>query len=85
LQAECLPEHIAHDVENAQVDDRKAGEDETMPVFNGKTEELIAALPVPCNIRLARRRFLRLIARGVDIRVRKIAMSDSQSLSDWHV
>lgn len=41
-----------------------------MPIFNGKTEELMKAVPAPYNIRLARRRFLKLISQGLDIRVR---------------
>ncbi|EME81231.1 uncharacterized protein MYCFIDRAFT_47104, partial [Pseudocercospora fijiensis CIRAD86] len=64
---ECLPEHLANQVEDAQVDDHKAGEDETMPIFNGNTGELLRALPIPYNIRLARKRFLQLISQGVDI------------------
>lgn len=69
-QSECLPERIAKEVENAQVDDHKPGPEEVMPIFNGQTEELMKAVPVPYNIRLARRRFLKLISQGLDIRVR---------------
>lgn len=42
-----------------------------MPIFNGKTEELMKAVPVPYNIRLARRKFLQLISKGIDIQYGK--------------
>lgn len=63
-----MPEHLADQVENAQVDDHRASEDETMPIFNGKTGELLKAVPIPYNIRLARKKFLKLISQGIDIK-----------------
>ncbi|KAM3414140.1 putative monooxygenase [Cercospora zeina] len=68
---ECLPEHLAKQVEDAQVDDYRAGEDEVMSIYNGKTGELLRELPAPYNIRLARKRFLRLISQDVDIQWNK--------------
>lgn len=38
-----------------------------MPIFNGKSGKLLKAVPIPYNIRLARKRFLKLISQGVDI------------------
>ncbi|PIA96428.1 hypothetical protein CB0940_10405 [Cercospora beticola] len=68
---ECLPEHLAKQVENAQVDDYRAGEDEVMSIYNGKTGELLRELPAPYNIRLARKRFLRLISQDLNIQWNK--------------
>lgn len=64
---DCLPEHLAKRIEDAQVDDHRAGPDEVMPIFNGQTEALLKNVPAPYNIRLARRRFLRLIREGLDV------------------
>jgi hypothetical protein len=68
-QAEFLPEHLAKQVEDCQVDDHRAGADEVMQMYHGGTGELLQAMPTPYSIRLARRRFLRLISQGVDIQV----------------
>lgn len=38
-----------------------------MSIYNGETGELLKAAPVPYNIRLARKKFLRLISQGLDI------------------
>lgn len=64
---ECLPKHLAEQVETAQVDDYRAGEDEVMSIYNGKSGDLLKDVPAPYNIRLARKKFLRLISQGVDI------------------
>ena len=40
-----------------------------MPIFNGQTEELLKAMPIPYNIRLQRREFVRLISKGLDVQV----------------
>lgn len=66
-----MPEHLAKQVENTQVDDYRAGEDEVMTIYNGETGELLKEVPAPYNIRLARKRFLRLISQGVDIQWNK--------------
>ncbi|KAK4613996.1 FAD-dependent monooxygenase cctM [Fulvia fulva] len=69
--AECLPEHIQKEVENAQVDGHRAGEDEVMPIYNGESGELLKNVPIPYNIRLARKKFLKLISTGIDIQYGK--------------
>lgn len=66
---ECLPEYLQKEVEDAQVDDHRAGPNELMRIYNGKTEELMKAIPIPYNIRLARRRFVKLISRDIDVQV----------------
>lgn len=66
---ECLPEYLHEDVMNAQVDEHRASEDEVMPIVNGESGELLKAVPIPYNIRLARKRFLRAISKGLDIQV----------------
>ena len=71
MQSECLPDDLKNEVENAQVDDHRAGPEEVVPIFNGKTEELMKAVPTPHNIRLAWRKFLQLISKGVDIQYGK--------------
>ena len=40
-----------------------------MPIYNGLTEELMTKLPIPYNIRLKRRNFLRLITTDLDVKV----------------
>ncbi|CAK4004220.1 FAD NAD(P)-binding domain-containing [Lecanosticta acicola] len=79
---ECLPEYLHSEVENAQVDEHRASEDEVMPIINGETGDVLKAVPIPYNIRLARKRFLRAISNGVDIRFGKRIASIS---SDGHV
>lgn len=41
-----------------------------MPIYNGQTGELLNVLPAPFNLRLQRRKFIKLISTGIDIRVR---------------
>lgn len=40
-----------------------------MPVYNGQSGELMKKIPTPYNIRLQRRKFLKLISTGIDVRV----------------
>ena len=40
-----------------------------MPIYNGQSGELMKKIPAPYNIRLHRRKFLKLISTGIDIRV----------------
>ncbi|THU96340.1 FAD/NAD(P)-binding domain-containing protein [Dendrothele bispora CBS 962.96] len=70
---ECLPEGVDEKTlrEKAQVDDYVAQEDFILPTFNAETGELMKNLPTPCSIRLQRRRFLKLLSQGVDIRYGK--------------
>ncbi|KAK4497706.1 hypothetical protein PRZ48_010359 [Zasmidium cellare] len=58
-----------------------ADDDEIMPIRNGETGELLKAVPIPYNIRLARKRFLRLVSQGLDIQYGKTLKS---VLSDDH-
>ncbi|KAF2160539.1 hypothetical protein M409DRAFT_59808 [Zasmidium cellare ATCC 36951] len=78
---DCLPPHLQKEVENAQVDEHRAGDDEVMPIRNGETGELLKAVPILYNIRLARKRLLRLISQGLDVQYGKTLRSVS---SDGH-
>ena len=69
MQAECLPEEHQKEVENAQVDSRRAGPDEVMPIYNGLTEEFMISPPIPYNLRLKRRSFLQVISKGINVQV----------------
>jgi hypothetical protein len=40
-----------------------------MPIYNGQSGELMKKVPAPYNIRLQRRKFLKLISAGIDVRV----------------
>lgn len=84
---ECLPEHLAKEVENCQVDEHRAGEDETMPIRNGETGELLKSVPIPYNIRLARKRFLRLMSTGIDIqynkRIKNVSSNGTQATATF--
>ena len=44
-------------------------EDTVMPVYNGQTGEHLKDLPAPFSIRLHRRRWLKMLSDGVDIKV----------------
>jgi hypothetical protein len=66
---ECLPDDLGRLVESAQVDSRTPAADAFMPIYNGQSGELMKKVPTPYNIRLQRRRFLKLISTGIDIRV----------------
>ena len=67
--SDCLPEEIAQQLESVQVDEHKPREDDFMPAFNAETSELLIAIPAPFSLRLHRRKFLKLISSGLDIRV----------------
>jgi hypothetical protein len=43
-----------------------------MPVYNGQTGELLKNLPAPFSIRLHRRRWLKMLSDGVDIKVSQV-------------
>jgi hypothetical protein len=47
----------------------KPSEDTVMPVYNGQTGELLKDLPAPFSLRLHRRRWLKMLSEGVDIKV----------------
>lgn len=68
--SECLPQELVDQLEAAQVDSHKPSETDVLPAYNGKTGEKIVDIPAPYCYRLNRRRFLKLIATGIDIRVR---------------
>ncbi|KAF5373069.1 hypothetical protein D9758_001504 [Tetrapyrgos nigripes] len=71
--AECLPEGIDEKYiwENAQVDKLTPREDLVLPYYNSETGELMKNIPTPFSIRLARRKLLKILAQGVDIRYEK--------------
>jgi hypothetical protein len=66
---ECLPADLSRLVESAQVDSLIPAADAFMPMYNGQSGELLKKLSTPYMIRLQRRRFLKLISTGIDIRV----------------
>lgn len=67
--SECLPEELAQQLESVQVDDHKPSKVDFLPIFNAETCELLMATPAPFSLRLHRRKFLKLISTGLDIRV----------------
>lgn len=66
---ECLPDDLSRLVESVQVDSRTPAADDFLPIYNGQSGELMKKIPAPYNIRLQRRKFLKLISTGIDIRV----------------
>lgn len=69
---ECLPQELGDLILSCQVDSWIPSAEDYMPIYNVKDSELMKKVPVPYNIRLQRRNFLKLISRGVDIRVRSL-------------
>ncbi|KAL2012921.1 hypothetical protein VTN00DRAFT_446 [Thermoascus crustaceus] len=69
--SECLPQALIDQLQSAQVDSHVPSEDDFVSVFNGQTGERLIDVPAPLNIRLQRRRFLKLIATGVEIQYGK--------------
>lgn len=65
---ECLPDELNSLIETCQVDSHKPSEEDVFPLYNGQSGELMKQLPAPYNIRLQRRKLLRLISKGIDIR-----------------
>ena len=57
-------------VVNVQTDPRhRPSEDTVMPIYNGQTGEHMKDLPAPFSIRLHRRRWLKMLSDGVNIKV----------------
>ena len=56
-------------IETVQVDSHTPSADDFLPAINGETGELLKAVPTPFNLRLNRRRFLKLLSTDIDIRV----------------
>lgn len=52
-----------------------------MPIYNCKTEELMIRLPIPYNIRLKRRKFIRHITQGLDVKVNILQIRHSSGLT----
>ena len=75
----CLPEELIQQIESAQVDDHKPAESDFLPIFNSETGELMLAAPAPFSLRLHRRKFLKLISTGLDIRVSKLDASTDEN------
>lgn len=65
---ECLPPDLMAQVPSCQVDSHVPTENDYMPIFNGETGETIVDLPAPYSLRLKRRKFLKLISTGLDIK-----------------
>ncbi|KAI9879127.1 MAG: hypothetical protein M1830_009514 [Pleopsidium flavum] len=75
---QCLPDEINCVIETAQVDSHTPAADDIMPIYNGDTGLLLKAVPAPYSLRLQRRKFLKLISTGIDIRYgRRLAHIDS--------
>ncbi|KAI9845094.1 MAG: hypothetical protein M1837_005098 [Sclerophora amabilis] len=68
---ECLTDELSRLVQGAQVDSRISTADDVMPIFNGASGEVMKIVPAPHNIRLQRRKFLRLISTDVDVQYGK--------------
>ncbi|KAF5361511.1 hypothetical protein D9758_006216 [Tetrapyrgos nigripes] len=70
---ECLPEGVDEKflAENAQVDNLTPSADLVLPQYNTETGELIKNIPTPYSMRLQRRKFLRILSQGIDIRYGK--------------
>ena len=66
---ECLPPDLAAQLPFVQVDSHTPAETDFLPVFNAETGQRLVDLPAPYMLRLQRRKFLNLIASGLDIKV----------------
>ena len=72
---DCLPKAIKERLSEAQVDpDHVPGEADFLPILNGESGEMLARIPTPGVLRVARSKFRRLLAEGIDIRVCKLLM-----------
>ncbi|KAL1967229.1 hypothetical protein VTN77DRAFT_3520 [Rasamsonia byssochlamydoides] len=69
--AECLPQELVDRLLTAQVDSHIPSENDILPIFNGQTGERLLDVPAPLSYRLQRRKFLKLIATGIDIQYGK--------------
>lgn len=69
--SECLPQELVDRLPTVQVDSHAPSENDTLPMYNGATGELLNEAPTPYSLRLQRRKFLKLIATDIDIIVRK--------------
>ncbi|KAF2192840.1 FAD/NAD(P)-binding domain-containing protein [Zopfia rhizophila CBS 207.26] len=68
---ECLPPELADKLLAVQVDSHTPDQDDVLPVFNATTGDRMVDLPAPFSLRLQRRKFLQLIATGIDIQYSK--------------
>ncbi|KAJ9640316.1 hypothetical protein H2199_005855 [Coniosporium tulheliwenetii] len=64
---QCLPEDINNLLLTAQVDNHVPNAKDAIPVFHGETGEKIKEIPAPYSLRLGKKKFTRLISRGLDI------------------
>ena len=66
-----LPEDLTDRLSEAQNDPFfETRETDTLPIFNGKTGEIMRALPVARTIRVSRRKMRTFCSQGLDIQVR---------------
>lgn len=56
-------------LQTVQVDSHTPTEKDVLPAYNGKSGEKITDIPAPFSFRLKRRKFLKMIATGIDIKV----------------
>ncbi|KAK7052879.1 hypothetical protein VNI00_004199 [Paramarasmius palmivorus] len=68
--SDCLPPEITEErVRATQVDDLTISSDDTLPIYDLSTGETLLVIPTPFAMRIHRRKFLRLISEGLDVKV----------------
>jgi len=68
---ECLSDDLKAQIETVQTDPSyKPNADSIMPVHNGQTGELLKNLPAPWSLRVHRRKWLKMLSKDVDVKVR---------------
>jgi hypothetical protein len=79
----CLPEHLLPLVKGVQTDPKyDTDENNSMPIYNGQTGDLLKGNPVPFGWRVQRRNWLALLQDGLDIKVKSNAPC---FLVDYHI
>ncbi len=64
---QCLPKELNDLVWTAQVANYVPAADDRIPVFHGETGDQMSAIPAPYSLRLAKKKFTKLISGGLDI------------------
>ncbi|PKX91319.1 FAD-dependent oxidoreductase [Aspergillus novofumigatus IBT 16806] len=70
----CLPVELYSQIRDAQIDAHVPSDKDVLRVYNGATGEVMTDIPVPYNLRLQRRKFINLIAQGINVQYNKKAM-----------
>lgn len=67
----CLPEHLHPLVKSVQTDPNyDTDENNSMPIYNGQTGELLNSNLVPFGWRVQRKKWLTMLQDGLDIKVK---------------